>query len=108
VRRAARTDADHAAVVHALRKMGVHVVDTSRVGGGFPDLVCACKRHGVTFLVEVKDGDKSPSRRTLTPPQQSFHETWPGALFVVESVADVPAVIMGAYAGGGRIGDDRG
>lgn len=65
MRRAARTDGNHAAIVEALRASGWYVHDTSRLGHGFPDLVVA--RNGQLRLVEIKDGAKPPSKRTLTP-----------------------------------------
>lgn len=64
MRRRARTDANHASVVQALRSAGWTVVDTSRLGGGFPDLLAA--KHGRIELIEVKDGRKRPSERALT------------------------------------------
>lgn len=64
MRRRAKVDANHAAVVQALRAAGWCVQDTSRLGGGFPDLVIA--KGGRVELVEVKDGAKPPSARLLT------------------------------------------
>lgn len=64
MRRRARVDTNHAAVVQALRAAGWCVQDTSRLGGGFPDLVIA--KGGRVELVEVKDGAKSPSARLLS------------------------------------------
>lgn len=71
MRRAARTDANHAAVKNALRGIGCYVVDCSHVGAGFPDLVCAWR--GKWVFLEVKDGAKAPSARKLTPEQTIFH-----------------------------------
>lgn len=71
--------------MEALRKIGCRVAITSAAGGGFPDLVVG--RGGVIRLLEVKDGDKAPSRRALTPEQVVFHEEWKGQpVHVVESV----------------------
>jgi Holliday junction resolvase len=70
MRRAARTDANHGEIRDALRRAGCLVVDTSGVGGGFPDLVAV--RHGRVRFVEVKDGAKSASRRKLTPAEAEF------------------------------------
>ena len=68
MRRAARTDANHATIRDALRSVGCSVADTSAVGQGFPDLVIGFR--GATMLIEVKDGSKAPSRRKLTPEQE--------------------------------------
>jgi hypothetical protein len=42
--------------------------------------------RGYTLLLEVKDGDKSPSARALTPAEAKFHAEWPGQnLHIVNS-----------------------
>jgi hypothetical protein len=71
MRRAARTDGNHAHIVDGLRKVGAHVEDTSGVGDGFPDLVVGYR--GKWHLIEVKDGDLPPSERRLTPKQKVWH-----------------------------------
>jgi hypothetical protein len=76
MRRAARTDANHSAIGKALRAIGASVADTSRVGGGFPDLVVGYR--GKTLLLEVKDGRKPPSARMLTDEQKRFATDWRG------------------------------
>jgi hypothetical protein len=94
VRRRARVDANHAAVVQALRACGWLVWDTSGLGGGFPDVVVA--RAGVLRLVEIKDGRLSPSRRTLTPAEAACHTAMAAAgvpVVVVASVAEAVALI---------------
>ena len=94
MRRAAKVDANHAAIRTAFKRMGCSVLDTFTLGRGAPDMVVSCT-HG-TWCVEVKDGNKSPSRRALTPDQESFHHNWKGLIYIVESVADVPGVILSA------------
>jgi hypothetical protein len=69
---ARRTDSNHAAILAAMRRCGAWVIDTSRVGGGFPDAVVS--HHGTISFVEIKDGSRSPSRRKLTLAEQLFHE----------------------------------
>lgn len=71
MRRAARTDANHAPILRALRATGAYVVDCSHVGAGFPDALVFWR--GQCLLVEVKDGAKAPSRHRLTADQQVFH-----------------------------------
>ena len=71
MRRAARTDSNHRAIVCGLRDAGRCVFDTSRVGNGFPDLIAGTRASGLVFL-EVKDGSKPPSARKLTPAETSF------------------------------------
>jgi hypothetical protein len=86
VRKHGRTDANQQQIIDALRECGCSVFDTSSLGNGFPDLAVA--RHGVNYLLEVKDGTKSPSRRKLTPDEERFRSNWRGTVFTVESIQD--------------------
>lgn len=86
-----RVDSNHSEIVKGLRAIGATVRSTATVGQGFPDL--AVGYHGATFLLEIKDGAKSPSRRTLTPDEQKFHLTWRGAVAVVTSLEDALKII---------------
>lgn len=81
-----RVDDNHTEIVKGLRAIGATVRSTASVGFGFPDL--AVGWHGKTWLLEIKNGSKSPSRRTLTPDEQTFHSTWRGAAAVVTSLDD--------------------
>lgn len=76
MRRAAKKDANHQAVVKILRDAGCLVLDLGAVGNGCPDLLVKTFR-GMTLL-EVKDGKKPPSERKLTPDQVEFHRLWAG------------------------------
>lgn len=91
MRRAARTDGNHREIVSALRKLGFSVADTSRLGGGFPDLVVG--RGGRNWLLEVKDPRQPASKRLLTEDERKFFRGWNGQVAVVESVEDVIAAI---------------
>jgi len=91
MRRAARVDANHAACVRAFRNLGCSVVSLAAVGGGVPDLLVGIRGHNV--LVEVKDGDKAPSRRALTAMQVEFRKTWYGTLWRVENIDDVNRIV---------------
>jgi len=92
MRRRGRVDDNHAAIVDLLRGCGCSVVSTAGVGDGFPDLVVG--RHGVTHLLEIKDGEKSPSRRRLTDDERTWHQTWQGEpVCIVESVRDADALV---------------
>ena len=85
MRRAAKKDRNHVEIVEALRKVGATVVDLGAVGHGVPDLLVGL--GGKTMLMEVKDGQKSPSARHLTPDQERFFASWHGGpLAVVDSV----------------------
>jgi hypothetical protein len=100
MRRAPRKDANHRRVGERFRVLGFEMEDTSGVGNGFGDWLGASKRTGWTFMIEVKDGDKPPSARKLTPAEEKFHARWPGPLFIVETDADVDRVA--ALDRGGR------
>lgn len=79
-----RTDANHGEIVKALRQVGASVQDLSQVGGGCPDI--AVGHHGLTLMLEIKDGAKAPSARKLTPDQAIWHNNWQGHVAVVSSV----------------------
>jgi len=90
---AAKADRNQPEVVAALRKIGAKVVPTHTLGQGMPDLVVAY--DGRTFLLEIKDGEKPPSARKLTPAQETFHAAWTGEIHVVDSIEQALAVTMG-------------
>ena len=81
-RRAHRLDANQDAIVQALRaEPDVSVCSLAGVAAGCPDLLVGIT--GVTHLVEIKDGSKSPSRRRFTPDQRRWIERWHGGPVVV-------------------------
>ena len=86
MRRAAKVDDNQGEIVAALRAAGCSVTSLASVGRGCPDLVVG--RAGVTYLLEVKDGSKPPSKRRLTPDEKAWHGAWRGQVAVVESVQD--------------------
>lgn len=86
MRRKARVDDNHGKIVKELRKAGCSVQSLAASGGGVPDLLVGIR--GRNLLLEVKDGDKCPSKRRLTPDQELWHEQWRGEVAVVESVQD--------------------
>jgi len=94
MRRAARTDANQTQVIIALRAAGATVQNLSAVGDGVPDLLVGYK--GVTYLLEVKDGNKVPSKRMLTPDQIEWHERWLGGTLAVVEHPDAALRLIGA------------
>lgn len=104
MRRAAKTDTNHAAVRDDLRRMGYSVADTAGMGDDFPDLVVgvggrlpmfapAQKARGVVcdgevYLVEVK-----PPKGKLRTGQQDFAWTWRGNYIVAETAEEVAQCI---------------
>lgn len=87
MRRAAKVDANHDQIVSALRTAGVLVLSMAALGKGAPDLLCGF--HGRLVMLELKDGNKPPSARKLTPDQEEFHKAWASVpLYVVENPWD--------------------
>lgn len=81
-----RVDDNQPAIVSALRQVGATVHVTSMIGNGFPD-ICVGYR-GITYLFELKDGNKVASKRKLTGDEQIWHDNWRGHVAIVESVED--------------------
>jgi len=66
-----RTDANHAEIMQAFKKLGASVLDLSRVGMGCPDLLIGIAN--TSALVEVKVGNAK-----FTPAQETFMTNWQG------------------------------
>lgn len=91
MRRASKIDDNQPEIVETLRQIpGCAVKSMAAVGDGFPDLLVWYRGY---YLMEVKDGSKSPSRRSLTPDQEIFHRMWPGPIHIVLSADDALRVI---------------
>lgn len=86
-----RVDANHVEIVKALRQCGASVVSLATVGRGCPDLLVG--HQGRNWLIEVKDGSKSESRRALTDLEREWHADWRGQVVTVTSVEEALAVI---------------
>ena len=86
-----RVDSNQPAIVKALRAVGATVVHVHEVGHGFGDILVG--RNGINYLMEIKDGDKPPSKRKLTPDEQIFHQWWRGQVEIVNSPAEALLVI---------------
>jgi hypothetical protein len=89
MRRAPRKDANHAVVVAALEAFGVSVIDTSSMGGGFPDLICGFA--GQTILMEIKNPKTAYGRKGLNANQLRWKEDWKGGPYAV--VTDVEGAL---------------
>lgn len=92
MRRAAKVDRNQGEIAAALRNVGATVQSLAEVGAGVPDLLVGFRRQ--TYLLEVKDGEKPPSQRELTPDQIDWHMNWTGGpCVVVRSVLEALAAI---------------
>ena len=80
-RTAAKIDANQKEIGQCLREESASVFSISGVGKGCPDLLVGI--DGVTYLVEVKDGDKPPSAQSLTRDQLKFIMNWNGSSVVI-------------------------
>jgi hypothetical protein len=77
-----RTDQNQAKIVAALRAVGANVISLASIGKGCPDLLV--QYRGNLYLMEIKDGTKTDSRRKLTPDEIRFKAIWDSS--VVHSV----------------------
>ncbi|MCL1888902.1 MAG: hypothetical protein FWF99_00155 [Desulfovibrionaceae bacterium] len=92
MRRAAKTDANQAEIIQALRRVGAEVLDLSRVGQGCPDLLVGFR--GRNYLLEVKRPKAKGQRAgTLTPDQERFFSEWRGQVAIVRTVDDAPKAV---------------
>ena len=97
MRRAARTDENQEQIVKALRAVGASVQSLAAVGHGVPDLLVGYQ--GKNILIEIKDGNKTPSKRKLTDDQVKWHESWNGGAVVVVDSVDAAWVALGIMRG---------
>ena len=78
MRTAPRVDDNHGQIVDALLAFpGVSVQSLAGVANGCPDLLVGVGSS--THVIEIKDGSKSPSRRSFTPDQVEWIEHWNGS-----------------------------
>jgi hypothetical protein len=82
-----RVDRNQPEIVAGLRRLpGCSVHVTSTVADGFPDLVVGYKDRN--YLFEIKDPEKPPSARILTPAQTKFVAGWRGQIDVVHDLGE--------------------
>lgn len=96
MRKGAKKDANHAAIVAALIKAGCSVLDLSMVGGGMPDILAGIA--GKNYLIEIKNPDTYYGRKGLSKRQREFAEKWIGEIFIVRSI-DEALVVVGLKRG---------
>ena len=78
MRKYGKVDDNQTAIVRGLRQAYCNVLSLAAVGDGCPDLLVYSRSTGLLYLCEVKDGDKYPSQRKLTPDQVDFIDAgWP-------------------------------
>lgn len=87
MRRAARTDANQHELVQALKKIGAKCFYIKEP----VDLVVGFR--GRSILLEVKRPGKP-----MTNGQKEFVETWPGEVYVVYTIDEAVAAVVGKVA----------
>lgn len=93
VRRNARTDSNQQEIVRVLRQYGCSVQPIHQVGQGVPDLLVGWQ--GQNYRSELKDGNKPPSKRRLTPDEKRWHLEWRGQVAIVTSIDDALKMLGG-------------
>lgn len=86
MRKHARIDGNHQAIVEALRHVGCSVQSLANLGHGCPDLLVG--RHGRNYLMEIKNGKLSPSRQQLTQDEARWAQSWNGSVLVVHDTIE--------------------
>lgn len=100
MRRASKVDDNQKRIVDALRRAGATVESLAPVGKGCPDLLVGFR--GKTVLIEVKDGDKIPSKQRLRESQKNWHSTWRGARVEVVHNVEEAMIVVGLLMQGGK------
>lgn len=86
--RAKKVDVNQSTLVKQLRSIpGLTVTHTHTLGQGMADIIVGYQ--GRNYLLEIKDPNKPPSARKLTPDEERFHREWKGQIAVVETLEDV-------------------
>lgn len=87
-----RTDDNHSSLIDQIRQIpGASVFSTHTLGRGFVDAVLGYGQRN--YLLEIKDPNKPPSKKALTPDEIKFHQTWQGSVHVVETIEDVLKIL---------------
>ena len=78
-----RVDQNQKEIVQSLRACGRSVQHLHTIGKGCPDILVGF--HGKNYLFEIKDGNKSPSQRRLTPLEETWHTLWRGEVHTIHT-----------------------
>jgi len=85
-RRAARVDSNQPEIVKTFRSLGWSVLIISQLKNCCDIIV---SKNGRTIAVEIKDGEKPPSKQKLTDGETGFKESWQGEYKLITCVDDV-------------------
>ena len=81
-----KVDSNQAQIIADLKKIGVSVLNLSRVGGGCPDILVGWQ--GKNILIEIKT-----AKGDLNDLQIEFFEQWKGQKFVCKSINEIIEII---------------
>ena len=100
MRRRAKVDANHRAIVAALKAAGCSVLELQAVGGGCPDLLVG--RAGWDRLVEIKrpgvGGKARGVKQAATNAKQAeFADSWRGAAVVRAETIEQALAAVGVF-----------
>lgn len=88
MRRARRTDGNHAALRAGWQRLGGSWLDLVPEHGGEPDALVGWR--GEDRLIEIKDPNGTATQRKLRPEQVEWHRAWRGRRPVlVETLRDI-------------------
>ena len=81
-----KVDSNQAQIIADLKKIGVSVLNLSRVGGGCPDILVGWQ--GKNILIEIKT-----AKGDLNDLQIEFFKEWKGPKFVCKSINEIIEII---------------
>ncbi|MFA4990576.1 MAG: hypothetical protein WC579_01530 [Candidatus Paceibacterota bacterium] len=82
-----KTDGNHKYIMNYLKQFGISVADTSKIGFGFPDIVCGYQ--GKNYLFEIKISEKSK----LNQNEEKFLASWRGQYHVITTPQEALEII---------------
>lgn len=83
----ARIDANQPSIVKDLRQYPNITVRSVATIKGFCDIVVGYNNRN--YLYEIKDPDKPPSARKLTPDEKDFHDSWKGHIKIALTTEEI-------------------
>ncbi len=85
-------DKNQTEIILAFKQLGCSVLNCSRIGNGFPDLVVGYRNE--CYTVEVKNPKYTYGRRGLNENQKKFADSWRGSpVLVVRTLDDVTRLV---------------
>ncbi len=91
MRRNARVDSNQKEIVNFIRKYGGTVLIISQLKNCFDILV---GYNDFNIIMEIKDGNLTPSKRKLTEGEEKFKDTWKGGEYhIVKNINEVEQIL---------------